>query len=78
MCLIPCVILCIAYVDQKRMARRTVLTSPASIFSETEWARLASFLDEIPSDDLIHRFTVISKHSHVLQRAHMNKIRAAR
>ena len=50
---------------------------PASIFSKTEWPRLASFLDELPNDDLIHRFTVISKHSHVLQRAHMNKIRAA-
>ena len=26
-CLIPCRILCLAYVDRKRMARRTVLTS---------------------------------------------------
>ena len=31
---------------------------PASIFSETELARLASFPEEIPSDDLIRAFTL--------------------
>ena len=31
---------------------------PASIFSETEWARLASFPEEIPGDDLIRAFTL--------------------
>ena len=30
----------------------------ASIFSETELARLASFPEEIPSDDLIRAFTL--------------------
>ena len=30
---------------------------PASIFSETELARLASFPEEIPGDDLIRAFT---------------------
>ena len=31
---------------------------PASIFSETELARLASFPEEIPGDDLIRAFTL--------------------
>ena len=31
---------------------------PVSIFSETEWARLASFPEEIPGDDLIRAFTL--------------------
>ena len=31
---------------------------PASIFSETELARLASFSEEIPGDDLIRAFTL--------------------
>ena len=31
---------------------------PASIFSETEWARLARFPEEIPGDDLIRAFTL--------------------
>ena len=31
---------------------------PASIFSETELARLASFPEEIPDDDLIRAFTL--------------------
>ena len=31
---------------------------PASIFSETEWARWASFPEEIPGDDLIRAFTL--------------------
>ena len=31
---------------------------PASIFSETELARLASFPEEIPSDELIRAFTL--------------------
>ena len=31
---------------------------PASIFSETELARLASFPEEIPGDDLISAFTL--------------------
>ena len=31
---------------------------PASIFSETELARLASFPEEIPGDDLIRTFTL--------------------
>ena len=31
---------------------------PASIFSETELARLAGFPEEIPSDDLIRAFTL--------------------
>ena len=31
---------------------------PASMFSETELARLASFPEEIPGDDLIRAFTL--------------------
>ena len=31
---------------------------PVSIFSETELARLASFPEEIPGDDLIRAFTL--------------------
>ena len=31
---------------------------PASIFSETELARFASFPEEIPGDDLIRAFTL--------------------
>ena len=31
---------------------------PASIFAETELARLASFPEEIPSDELIRAFTL--------------------
>ena len=31
---------------------------PASIFSETELARLASFPEEIPGDDLSRAFTL--------------------
>ena len=31
---------------------------PASIFSETELARWASFPEEIPGDDLIRAFTL--------------------
>ena len=34
---------------------------PASVFSEAELARLASFPEEIPSDDLIRAFTLTGR-----------------
>ena len=47
---------------------------PASIFSETEWARLASFPEEIPGDDLIRAFTGADRDLVALRRGAANRL----
>ena len=52
---------------------------PASIFSETELARLASFPEEIPGDDLIRAFTLTGADRDLvaIRRGAANRLRLA-
>ena len=50
---------------------------PASIFSETELARLASFPEEIPGDDLIRAFTGADRDLVAIRRGAANRLRLA-